>query len=232
MDHRWAYGPFGDVVGQFDIRALQKHQQACPMLPIALAQRHRCCGGWRPRQQLAQQPFQSRYLGRILLRRHRAPLMMQVDMLQTVRAVTRTQEPDWLATHLDCRPSTLAQWCMGRTIPTLPQWVRIAALLGSDVHAVLTQSPQRHPNLAVPAISTPRPPAGRQRDKTAIQAYLVATLADRTTPPVSLRAVARHLGEHSTVLQRWFPDLCRAISQRYLADQQARREGRENHLKL
>jgi integrase len=49
---------------------------------------------------------------------------------------------------------------------------------------------------------------------------------------VSLRAVARHLGEHSTVLQRWFPALCRAISQRYLADQQARREGRENLLTL
>jgi hypothetical protein len=56
--------------------------------------------------------------------------------------------------------------------------------------------------------------------------YLVTTLADRTTPPVSLRAVARHLGEHSTVLQRWFPELCHAISQRYLEHQQAQREGR------
>jgi len=155
------------------------------------------------------------------------PTRRQVmDVVQTVHAVTRTQEPAWLATHLDCRPSTLSQWCMGRTVPTLAQWVRIAALLGSGLRAVLTQSPQGHPNLAVPAISTPHPPAGRQRDKAAIQAHLVATLADPTTPPVSLRAVARHLGEHSTVLQRWFPELCHAISQRYLKHQQARRAGR------
>jgi hypothetical protein len=158
------------------------------------------------------------------------PTRRQVmDVLQTVRAVTRTQEPAWLATHLDCRPSTLAQWCMGRTVPTLTQWVRIAALLGSGLRAVLTQSPQSALALPVnrePSVSTPRPPAGRQRDKATIQAYLVATLADPTTPPVSLRAVARDLGEHSTVLQRWFPALCRAISQRYLEHQQARREGR------
>jgi hypothetical protein len=155
------------------------------------------------------------------------PTRRQVmDMLQTVRASTRTQEPDWLATHLDCRPSTLAQWCMGRTVPTLTQWVRIAALLERHVHALLTQPASALLVNGAAPVSTPSPPAGRQRDKAAIQAYLVATLADPTTPPASLRAVARHLGEHSTVLQRWFPALCRAISQRYLADQQARREGR------
>jgi hypothetical protein len=121
---------------------------------------------------------------------------------------------------------------MGRTVPTLAQWVRIAALLGSGLHAMLTQpAPALLVNGASP-VSTPRPLAGRQRDKATIQAHLVATLADRTTPPVSLRAVARHLGEHSTTLQRWFPELCRAILQRYLADQQARRENRENHLNL
>jgi hypothetical protein len=32
------------------------------------------------------------------------------------------------------------------------------------------------------------------------------------------------LGEPSAVVQHWFPDLCRAISQRYLAHQQVQRE--------
>jgi hypothetical protein len=42
------------------------------------------------------------------------PRRQFIDVLQTVRAVTRMQEPVWLAIQLDCRPSTLAQWCMDR----------------------------------------------------------------------------------------------------------------------
>lgn len=149
-----------------------------------------------------------------------------MDVMQAVRPKEAAQEADWLANQVDCRPVTLAHWRMGRTVPSLYQWLRLAALMGRSLREVLSKP---HPASPAPSaaasLPAPCPPARRTREKAEIQAYLEALLERPPTPPPSLRAVARQLGEHYTVVQRWFPEQCRAISQCYLAHRRALRKG-------
>jgi len=149
-----------------------------------------------------------------------------MDVMQAVRSKEALQEANWLANQMDCRPATLAQWRMGRTVPSLYQWLRLAALQERSLHGVLSEPHPFSPTAAaVPALPAPPPPARRTHEKAAIQAYLEDLLEHPPTPPPSLRAVARQLGEHGSVLQCWFPDLCHSISRCYLEHRKALRNG-------
>lgn len=149
-----------------------------------------------------------------------------IDVMQAVRPKEAVQEADWLANQVDCRPATLAHWRMGRTVPSLYQWLRLAALLERNLREVLSEPQPATPVPgAVAAVRAPRPPARRTREKAEIQAYLEALLEHPPSPPPSLRAVARQLGEHYAVVQRWFPELCRDISWCYLEHRKSLREG-------
>jgi hypothetical protein len=148
-----------------------------------------------------------------------------MDVMQAVRPKEAAQDADWLVNQVDCRTATLAQWRMGRTVPSLYQWLRLAALVGRSLREVLSEPQPATPAPGTaPVLPAPRPPAHRTREKAEIQAYLAALLEHPPTPPPSLRAVARQLGEHYAVVQRWFPELCRAISQRYLEYRRTLRE--------
>ncbi len=64
-----------------------------------------------------------------------------------------------------------------------------------------------------------RPPLHHQ----AMERALKAILATNEQPPPSLREVAQRLGDTTLYLRHHLPDLCRAISERHLSYQRARR---------
>jgi hypothetical protein len=71
--------------------------------------------------------------------------------------------------------------------------------------------------------SSHRPgPSPRPFDADGVQRALEAVLASDEHPPPAMREIARRLGHAHSSLHKRFPELCRAISARYLAYEKAR----------
>lgn len=117
-------------------------------------------------------------------------------------------------------PGTFRRWLRQDASPTLDLLLRCCnrlntspmELLGLNV-PVEGEDPQTPP-LQTPLRSTP---AKRERfDELRYRKLLLDVLANDETVPPSMAAVARSLGYQRSNLHARFPDLCRAISARYL----------------
>jgi DNA-binding phage protein len=64
----------------------------------------------------------------------------------------------------------------------------------------------------------------RRTDAEHVQELLEAIMADDEDPPPSMQEVARRLGYSVQLLNRHFPEICRAISERYVAYQKRKRD--------
>ena len=136
------------------------------------------------------------------------------------------------------RSKTVYSWKSGQRIPSLPALLRTCARLGLSPVQVLTG--EGRVTVTSGGGSGPRTiiPPGRPHpgytytpfDTERVRAVLQEVLDRAEDPPPSMSAVAKTLGRHHADLQARFPDLCGAISARYLAHrrergQRTRRDG-------
>jgi transcriptional regulator with XRE-family HTH domain len=121
---------------------------------------------------------------------------------------------------------TAAQWHTGPTLPSLSFLLLICSRLGTTPLRFLLGDDTHAPHLAAahatPQLPAPPPHAWPALDRETTQPALNAILAGEEEPPPSLQAVARRLAVSDSVLRYHFPDLCRAISARHLADRKER----------
>jgi transcriptional regulator with XRE-family HTH domain len=124
---------------------------------------------------------------------------------------------------------TVANWRRGKSIPSLGLLLWLCHRLGTTPLRVLVgQEPmgQRITTGAAAFLGLPRRrPAARQRvDVAEVRRMLEAVLASEEHPPPPMRTIAHRLGRSHTVLLHYVPDLCQAISARYLAYHKAQWE--------
>jgi transcriptional regulator with XRE-family HTH domain len=127
-----------------------------------------------------------------------------------------------LATRLGLEMQTLAGWRQGKSIPCLALLLRLCYRLGTRPLSflvddapptALTGGGQR-----VPPASPLRPSADRRPFAAAtMRGLLEAVLASDERPPPPMREIARRVGVSHSFLLQHLPELCRAISARYLA---------------
>jgi len=139
------------------------------------------------------------------------------------------------ARELGINMHTVAQWRWGMTLPSLALLLQACYHLGTTPWRVLTDDLDRLPGSAaerppLPVANLvdvpPRPrPLRRAFDITTTQSTLEAVLAREEQPPPPMRQVAKRLGHSHAELIHHLPELCHAISARYLADRQ--RKGAE-----
>jgi hypothetical protein len=139
------------------------------------------------------------------------------------------------ARELGINMHTVAQWHWGTTLPSLELLLQACYRLGTTPWRVLTDDLDHLPSsvAARPPLTVvklvdvpPRPrPLRRAFNRAAMQSALEAVLAREEQPPPPMRQVAKRLGRRHAELIHHFPELCHAISARYLADRQ--RKGAE-----
>jgi len=135
------------------------------------------------------------------------------------------------ARQFHMHPRTLREWLHEQSIPQLQNLLHVCShlgisllslLTGEAVEVVVTQSHGLQENF------TGEKPKKvfRKFDVERLQCALEETLRNPEYPPPSMRNVAKDLGYDQAHLSKRFPELCRAISQRYLtylADQSQQR---------
>jgi transcriptional regulator with XRE-family HTH domain len=127
-----------------------------------------------------------------------------------------------LAERLGLEMITLSAWKRGRSIPCLGLLLRVCYRLGTKPLAFLlddaTTTTVAEGNQIVPP-KLPRPSRTNRQpfDAAKMQRALEAVMASGESPPPSMREVSRRLGTHHSFLIQKLPELCRAISARYLA---------------
>lgn len=126
-----------------------------------------------------------------------------------------------MARELGLKAPTLQDWRAGRGIPCSWLLFRLCYRLGitplqiltNDIH-VLAPTAANLPELGQPFRRSV--PASRPINVAEVQRALEAVPANDEFPPPSMREVADRLGRYVRPLQRRLPELCRAISVRYL----------------
>ena len=126
---------------------------------------------------------------------------------------------------------TAYRWVKGRWLPVLEALLRMCYHLNISPLRFLTMDQEKVDLILRPAIQrsiNSNKPQQRLRkfETERVQAALEEVLQRQDDPPPSMREVADNLGyDHSHLLKR-LPDLCRAISARYLAYQAQKRQER------
>ncbi len=124
-----------------------------------------------------------------------------------------------LARRLQITQTSVWQWLEGVRIPQLKTLLQVCFRLGISPVSFLTG--------AIEEISTPshledhRSPQPRKRpykrfDVEGIQQTLEAVLHSTEEPPPSMSEVTRRLGYDQALFRKYFPEVCRAISKKYL----------------
>jgi transcriptional regulator with XRE-family HTH domain len=135
-------------------------------------------------------------------------------------------------------PGVVAQWRMGTTLPSLALVLQVCYRLGTTPWRLLTDDldcvtgAEALPRSDVHLLDAPhRPlPVHRGFNAPAIRQALVAVLACEDQPPPPMRQVAKRLGYSHPDMIKHFPELCHAISARYLADRHRKGVEKQQHL--
>lgn len=134
------------------------------------------------------------------------------------------------ARELGMNMHTVAQWRWGVTVPSLALLLQACYRLGTTPWRLLTADLDRLPDAKRPprplvhlVDAAPRPRSLRRAfDVAEMRSALEAVLARDEQPPPPMRQVAARLGQGHAELIHHLPELCHAISARYLADRQRR----------
>ncbi len=122
---------------------------------------------------------------------------------------------------------TVRYWRAGTRQPSLGALLRLCTAVGTTPLALLTG--KARPEGIVSRTPRPQRPGHNRRFETeGVRAALEGVLAAEEDPPPAMALVARRLGYYHTDLQPRFPDLCRAISGRYLAHRRQQGERRRD----
>lgn len=138
------------------------------------------------------------------------------------RCVASMGGPTAFARALRWNPGTVWQWEQGAHLPSMDALVALCYRLAVSPRDFLLADPAR----INPVPTNPQPPTDgrgvptgvRKRfESDRVRAALADVLERSEEPPPSMREVARRLGYGHADLSGRFPDLCSAISARYLA---------------
>lgn len=126
------------------------------------------------------------------------------------------------AQTMGLRLGTVCQWRLGAQLPSVGALVALCYRLDLSLRDVLLADPARFSPTPIrpppPSDAPVAPAAPRKRFETdRLRATLEDILQRSEQPPPSMRKVARRVGVAHADLHRRFPDLCRAISARFLA---------------
>lgn len=135
-----------------------------------------------------------------------------------------------VAHHVAERSKTVYSWKSGQRIPSLPTLLRTCAHLGVAPVRILTgddrvrvgAGTEAGSTTLTPPVPAPLTSTYARFDSETVRVTLQEVLDRADDPPLSMSAVAAHLGRHHSDLQARFPDLCGAISARYLAHRRER----------
>lgn len=128
-----------------------------------------------------------------------------------------------LARHLQMTQATIWQWLEGVRIPQLRMLLRmcyclhispLAFLTGKAEAICVTPGAPLHSTIPSSKRSQRRPYT--RFDVERMRSALEAVLSSTEEPPPPMSEVARSLSSDQSILRRYFPELCRAISKRYL----------------
>jgi len=129
-----------------------------------------------------------------------------------------------LARQLHVGWKTTQEWLQGEQIPQLGTLVQLCAYLKTSPLRLLTGNTE----VATSTLSC-EPPLSeilrrrlRKMDTARLRSSLEEILQAAEDPPPSMREVGQRLAYDQSVLFKYFPDLCRAISTRYLEYQHKR----------
>ena len=126
------------------------------------------------------------------------------------------------ARQLHLPKNTVWLWCKGKNLPSLETLAMICYALQVSLVDLLTQKVVNFcstNNLVTATPKTRTRVQSKQFEANRVQQYLEVILAARESTPSSMEEVARQLGCHRRTIYRHFPDLCRAISAKYVAYQ-------------
>jgi transcriptional regulator with XRE-family HTH domain len=135
-----------------------------------------------------------------------------------------------LARHLQMTQATIWQWLEGVRIPQLRMLLRmcyclhispLAFLTGKAEAICVTPGAPLHSTIPSSKRSQRRPYT--RFDVERMRSALEAVVSSTEEPPPPMSEVARSLSSDQSILRRYFPELCRAISKRYLDDKTKKR---------
>jgi hypothetical protein len=143
-----------------------------------------------------------------------------------------------MSLRIGCNYTTMRGWVLQGNLPTLEQLVRMCHALNTTPLRFLTRVPLaliRSDGGAEAVVKAPkRKGRGRNRkvDQDKLRRELELALSDATYPPLSMREVGRRLGYETNhgYLLRYFPELSKAISERYMAYIQGRKQDKEQSI--
>lgn len=140
-----------------------------------------------------------------------------------------------LAEQLGLEMGSLSSWRRGRSIPCLGLLLRVCYRLGTTPLAFLLDdvaaaTVMEGSQAVPPELSWPSRAGRRRFDAPKMRWALEAVLASDESPPPPMREIARRLGTHHSFLLKKLPELCQAISARYLAHQ--REQGAQKRQRL
>jgi transcriptional regulator with XRE-family HTH domain len=122
------------------------------------------------------------------------------------------------ARMLGVSPASVISWRAGEKRPMLPVYLRIARALNITLNSLLTgkfAADDVHSlgELGVPYWRSIRVGPKRSFDRLKAEQQLVEALNE--SPPQSLTTFQKRTGYHYDTLQKYFPDLCNAICERF-----------------
>jgi len=155
---------------------------------------------------------------------------VKVCVERVAQGKVRTFVREW---HLD--RLAVKGWMKAERLPTLRNLLQFCYRLGTPPLILLTQSIAAVDWSKVRRLESVEPCSAPKRarrpfDAEGVRRALEAELASDAQPPPPMCEVARRLGHHHADLHTRFPDLCRAISARYLNYCQQRRKQRTQRL--
>jgi hypothetical protein len=178
-------------------------------------------------EELATQTWIADVLGEILAAApalgapvHRAQLS---EVLATIPKAPGKRQIGWART-VGVTASALTEWRAKKTIPSLWFLLLVCRRLGTTPLRLLRGDLGNVPTATTPDRSVAWFPRRMVRPRTplecvAAQRGLEETLKSAEQPPLSLRQAAQRLGYTQWILRRHLPELCQAISDRYLNQQ-------------
>lgn len=138
-----------------------------------------------------------------------------------------------LAERLQLSRRTVNAWRSGKQVPQLESLMRLCYCCEVSLFDLFTSQSGALDlsKIRIGSLPTIPNPTGHRRrptyfDTTRIRQDLETILAQKETPPPSLRTVAKHLNYSPRELREHFPGLCRAISNRRKYYFRSRREQR------
>jgi transcriptional regulator with XRE-family HTH domain len=124
------------------------------------------------------------------------------------------------ARQINIPRNTVWLWCKGQNLPSLEALTNICYYFGVSLLSFFTEE-TNNLCLSKKLLATQVKNTSRKRMKPfnseKVKSYLEALLTNDDSPVLSMEEVARQLGIDRRTIYKYFPDLCRAISARYVS---------------